>query len=1016
MLKKLFITTLLLWTSLSAFALSYSKQEKVAGLVHDENGEPLVGVFVYVKEDTKKAVQTDLDGHYEIVAPATGESYTLCFQYLGMVTKELPVKQTRKLNVVLKPDNELDAVMIVGAYGSKQRREDLVGSAYQVGAEELKNKPKLRVDNLLQGIIPGMTVEPNTDSATTTRTRMEVRVRGGASLSASNEPLWIIDGVPIYTGGTTNTMPGMSWTVSPLSFLDPDDIESITVLKDADQTTIYGADGANGIILVTTKSGRKNTPLRVSAIVNYGVSTPDYDTMFKVMNAEQYMTVAKESWANAGYPMDQFPYQDNDYTTYTGVDTKWPQLYLGMGNELYAKVGLRGGNDRITNSISASYYLNNNIVQKDRQQRVIVSSNQKITLWKGADLGINLQLSYNYNELFPLTRTYLETLPILNPYTEDGGYHLYYKEWDQTKGDWITRRFLDNDLPDRDYNDNDQRTVQTKGNFNFNWEIIKGLSINSVFGLDYMHSHEDIYDSMKTLGGMENNVPRGSSTRGDASYLTWTSTSTIRFNRDFGKHKVEAYGGIELRSQQNKYLHLSGYGFANDYMKEITFAEEVSQYSYSSINNSRKMSFFGRASYSYDSRYYLSANYRRDGNSGFGRYARWGDFWSVGMSWNIHKEPWFKSSLVSMLKFKASYGTSGNSRVDSSVATGSYNISESYSYAGKIGAQLGSVPNPGLSWEMTDKLNVGLRVELKNILAVEVEGYHNVTRDMLSKIYVSRTITDDRVYGNVGSMRNTGVEVSLQTYNFMRKDFQWTTTLTLSHNDNEILELYNGVPTSFGTTIWAEGFDKNTFNLVRWAGVDPLDGSPLWYDKNGDLTRTYSSSDRVMLPEYNSSPILSGALINNFTYKNWSLSFQINYTIGGYALATYASVFMNDGYNIVGSSAINQAIELYHYRWTTPGQAATFPKVSVISSQSSTYSTRFLYDQTCFNLSNVSLSYRFPRKWIDPIKLSGLSLSLTCDNVYLLTPDQKKDFNSYKTMKNGYPVTRTFTLGVNVNF
>ena len=248
MIRKYSVFFLVLLFCFTIGANSALAQDFVTGVVTDKGGEPLVGVFVYPKGSTK-GVQSDLDGKYRIAAPAAGKSYTLCFQYLGMVTQEFVIKQQRKLDVTLLPDNELDAVMIVGAYGTKQRREDLVGSAFQVNADALKDKPKLRVDNALEGLIPGMTIENTSDSAGSPRDRLSIRVRGDASLSGGNEPLWVIDGVPLYTGGNTNQMPGMSYTVSPISFLDPDDIESITVLKDADQTTIYGANGSNGVIL-----------------------------------------------------------------------------------------------------------------------------------------------------------------------------------------------------------------------------------------------------------------------------------------------------------------------------------------------------------------------------------------------------------------------------------------------------------------------------------------------------------------------------------------------------------------------------------------------------------------------------------------------------------------------------------------------------------------------------------------------------------------------------------------------
>ena len=311
-----------------------STNNKVSGKITTLEGEPLAGASIMIK-GTKIGTTADIDGNYSIKAPEQGESYVLVFQYLGMQTKEVNVSTQRILHIRLEQDNELDGSVIVGAYGTRQSREDLIGSAFQVNADQLKDKPKTRIDNLLGGLVPGMSIEPNTDAAGTTRSRYETRIRGEASLSASNEPLWVIDGVPMYTGGRTNQMAGTSYTVSPLSYLNPDDIESITVLKDADQVTIYGADGSNGVILVTTKSGAKNKPLSVSARVNFGVASIDKSTEFRMMSQQQYLTVAKEAWVNAGNNLKSFPYQDNDYNSYSTTDTDWSKEYFGIGTNRF---------------------------------------------------------------------------------------------------------------------------------------------------------------------------------------------------------------------------------------------------------------------------------------------------------------------------------------------------------------------------------------------------------------------------------------------------------------------------------------------------------------------------------------------------------------------------------------------------------------------------------------------------------------------------------------------------------
>lgn len=433
----------------------------VKGTVTSNDGEPLAGAFVYVK-NSKLGVNTDLDGHYEIAAPVEGKSYVLVFQFLGMTTKEFTVSGPKTLNVSLMDDSSLEEAVIVGAYGVKQKKEDMIGSAFQVNADALKDKPKARIDNILNGLVPGLLVENNTDAAGSTRGRLNVRVRGNASLSASNEPLWIIDGVPTYTGGRNNLMPGMSTSVSPLSLIDPNDIESITVLKDADQTTIYGANGANGVILVTTKRGvAGNMPLKVSATVNYGVAAPDKSTMVKVMNASQYLEVAKEAWVNGGNKMSDFPYQDNDYNSYSTTSTDWFNEYIGLGSTLYASLSLSTGTKKAKTYVSGSYYRNENTVKADESQRFYLRMNQDYDLTERLKMGVSLMATYNNDDLFPLSYEYLENLPIFSPYLKDGKTcRLYNKIWSDTGKDFIMKKFLGNKLPNREYNDNIQNSPE----------------------------------------------------------------------------------------------------------------------------------------------------------------------------------------------------------------------------------------------------------------------------------------------------------------------------------------------------------------------------------------------------------------------------------------------------------------------------------------------------------------------------------------------------------------------------
>lgn len=987
----------------------------ISGIVSDKSGEPLIGVLVSI-QGTQKGVQTGLDGRYSIAIPSDIKAPVLVFQYLGMKDESVKIGSEKNINVILQSDNTLDAATIVGAYGSKQSREDLVGSAFQVSSDQLKNLPKARVEDLLTGLVPGMQVSANADYAGSPRTRLNVRVRGSASLNASNEPLWIIDGVPVYTGGHTNSMPGMSYTVSPLSLLNPDDIESMTVLKDADQTSIYGANGSNGVVIITTKSAKFDTPLRISASLSYGISTPDYSTMFKMMNAEQYMEVAKEAWVNGGNSLSSFAYNDNPYNSYSTTSTDWARLYLKAAPTTNLSISMRNGTRKMANTISFSYYEDKSIQQSNHSRRFTFNERNDLKITDKISLDFNINASYTTDDIFAIGRSYIDNLPIFEPFNPDDSYRLYnylnyYVDEDGIER-YTRKKFFDNDIPEARESGNTQRTMVTAANARLRIQLFKGLELSSQFKLNYQHSHEDAFDSIKTLSGInDKGEPYGAARRADCSYANWTNINQLNFDHSWGNFRINAMGVLELRSHTTKTLSASGSGFINDYIQEMSYLDKAQLYTNSSTTVTRNLSYFGRLEMNYRKRYYLSANFRRDGASDFGKYAQWGNFWSAGLSWNIHNEDFFESSVIDMLKFKASIGDNGNSRTGSSSFEGTWVYSSSTNYGGKTGSTLGTVANPYLSWEKTRNLNSSVRIEmLERRLNFELEAYLNRTRDLISKVYTSRTISSERLYANVGNMQNAGVEFSLESVNIKNGDFIWSTKFNIAHNDNRITELYNGMKVGYDTTVDAVGHPRQAHYLVRWAGVDPSDGSPMWYDLDGNVTKTYNSANRVII---DGQEIAFGGLSNDFSYGPWTLGIQINYNIGGLARASYADNYMADGYDIING---NQAVEVYYYRWKKPGDVTGFPKVTTASTGTAYSCTRYLFDKTSFDLYNVSLSYQLPDRLLEQLKLSAANLTLAGNNLYFFTPHQSKDFNSYKTMAFGYPRVRRVTLSLNISF
>lgn len=637
-------------------AADQAHDDVVAGTVLDTNGDPLAGVTIQQRGTQNKTV-TDIEGRYTIRLKA-GAARTLTFSYVGMTTQTLAAKGSM-LRVVMKEDaHSLQDIVVVGAYGTAQKRSDLVGSAYQVNADQLKGLPQQRLDVMLDGLIPGVKIDPNTNDPGSPRTRYEVRVRGEASLTASNEPLWVIDGTPMYTGDKTNQMPGTSYTVSPLSFINPDDIASITVLKDATATSIYGADGANGVILVTTKRGRQGK-MRVSVNTQYGIAHIDESTAPKVMNAQQWLTAAQAAYANAGLDMRTFPYQDNELNQYSTTDTDWRDVFYGTGTTFLTNVAVNGGSQKADYYVSGQYYQNDKTIKGNTQQRMSLASNVNLKLHKRVKLGIDLSASYNNNDLFALGREYYELLPIFSPYNADGTYRLYNMVVDGLNADgtprFVKQRFLSNSVPEREQNDNNQKSWYVHTNFNLKYDIIDGLTYTGQFAYDYTSTLEQTYSSQKNWTGMSSTGEAiGYSRRSSADITNWTTVHRLNFNRTFGKHTVSAIAGFEAGSRDYTTMYVTGSGFINDNIRDVSQAN--TRDGYNSSSRRRKVSVLGQATYSFDHRYYLTVNGRKDGNSQFGSDVRWANFASIGASWNIHNEKFFHIPWINVLKLKGSYG------------------------------------------------------------------------------------------------------------------------------------------------------------------------------------------------------------------------------------------------------------------------------------------------------------------------------------------------------------------------
>ncbi|MBQ7708757.1 MAG: SusC/RagA family TonB-linked outer membrane protein [Bacteroidales bacterium] len=999
-----FVLALLLCST--AFA---QKTFKVSGTVTDENGDPIPGVSIICQANKQGAI-TDAKGRYSINAASS--TTTLQFSFLGYKTQDVKISGRAVIDIVLEEDAEsLEAAVSIG-YGLIQKRDDFTGSAVQVTKEQIAMRPADRIDNLLVGSVAGMNVIEESDGG---RSSVKIRIRGDGSLSASNEPLWIIDGVPMYQGSRTNSVTGTSYTVSPLSYMNPDDIESITVLKDASTTTLYGADGSNGVILVTTRNARSGQ-MSYNASVRYGISAVDKSTLVKRTNGPQYLELAKEAWLNHGGTLATFPYQDNEFQTFSDVDFNWYDAYMGVGQNFQANFSAAGGSDKMKMMVSGGYYNSSSYVKGNNKKRYSISSKADIAFSPKFSLQVKLSADYNIDDLFSAYSFYDTYIPIISAYNPDGTYRLYNYYSKKDDGTYEVTQYKNNgnDLPEREYDENRQYNLNAEASGILTYKPFNWLSITSHTSEKIISIYESTYSSRKTLDGMNTSDPSlsGYSRRSGVFNMAFYENLRANMNYTWWRFSTNGFIGAEYKTSGHYSLSATGNGFPNDSIREITYANDATKKGTSSRSEVKSLSYIANANLAYDQRYVMSANWRRQGNSSFNEYSRWSDFAAIGLSWNIHKEHFIKAPWLNTLRVKWTYGSSGNSRIDSSSAYGSYAINSSHSYGGKSGAALSDPANPGLHWERTlthdwmiDFAAFNHRIDLS------LEFYSRVTRDVLYKGRVSSIITDGSVMRNVGVISNKGIEFTLTTINIRSGDFTWTTSLNGAHNHNMIEELYKDTYSGFFDSIWVAGQSKDAHWLVRYAGVDPVSGAPMWYDKNGDLTYTFSLDNRVYLPEYSKEPILQGGLSNDFQIGRISARIMFDYRIGGWE---YHRIY-HDGSNVLDTDGNPIVEELDH--WTTPGVGNINPQYRYRYGNNVDYnSTRSLWNTSYIQIRSVSLGYRFPERWNRALHVKSCTASIIGDNLYLWTPGQSRTKNSYKTIKYADGMRRGVSFQLSINF
>ena len=1037
-IKTLF-SVLFLAVGLSAAAQNIT----VKGTVTDaQTGDPVPGAAVVVS-GTATGVVTEFDGTYSITVASDG---VLIFSSIGYETMQVPVQGKKNLNVELSPSAEFIDETIVVAYGTA-KKSSYSGSATMVRSEELAQKPVSSVEQALQGKVAGLQVSTASGQPGAATT---FRIRGTGSLNASSDPLYVIDGVATTSTSYSKNASDANTTTSILSSINPQDIESITVLKDAAAASLYGSRAANGVVIITTKSGKAGQGhLNFNAAVGISAVPKQYkmasSTDYYKMVYNDYLDVANATgkdytWANAQtqgtFSWNPFnidnPFDANGQLVSGAkniINTDWQNEVMKKGYSQDYNLSYSGGTDNINYFFSIGYFDQTGTTPSARYTRYSgkASIDAKLNSWlKG---GMNVVFSYATQN--SEVSSSAGASPLYNAISFPNAVPVYKVD---TNGNYVLdangeKQFNWTNPASKDFNPiaipqlniNKANTARLLASFYTEIKFMEGLTAKTVFSPDYVSVYDTFYWN-KYHGDGPAYGGRGGRTQ--TSDLMFTSTTTLNFNRTFADvHNVSAMAGFEYWQSKITRFDGAATGFAFDFLTELAGANKPQSVT-SFYTQAALISWLGHAEYNYAEKYFASASFRRDGSSVFGADNKWGNFFSVGASWRAKQEDFLKDvDWLSDLKLRVSYGTSGNNAgLSRYQSLGLWVASDNYQYGYNSGMAHDSLSNPDLGWEKQKMFNVGVDFAFfHNRFSGSVEYFNKVSDALLYEFPLPATHGITSVMMNLAKVKNNGVEVVLNGTPVQTNDFSWDVNFNFSYNADKILDLAGDDDIIMGDTkkIWKVGHSQYEFYMPTWMGVDKTTGDPLW--KAGDgTTSNYSLADYEM--QGRATPWGFGSLTNNFKWKGLNFSFMFYYNLGGKVYDSLYANMMHEGNN--GGKNIN-VDELN--AWTPSNTQTNVPRyMNMNDNQSNSPSTRFLYSATYLKLKNVNLSYSLPKNILKKTGIiSGVRFYLNADNLFTVFADKGyKGYDDidifgvggYDAYANYIPLSRTYTLGVNITF
>ena len=973
--------------------VSISQQNgKVTCTVEDSFG-PVVGASVVIKGTTNGNVS---DSNGQVVLEGLKRGDIIQVSFIGYMTQEIPYTGQASIKIALKEDSQaLDEVVIVG-YGV-QRKESLTGALQTLKDEKLTDITTPSVENMLNGKISGVFVAPGSGQP---GAKGAVMVRGKATLSGSTAPLWVIDGVIVGDGA---------------GLLNPADIETMTILKDAASTAIYGSEGANGVILITTKSA-KSGKMQINASAKLGVSTLNNGNLKMMNGAELY-----DYYNSFNNPeMVNFT-RWNPELRNSNFD--WWDLATHAGFTQDYNLSISGGNENLKSYLSVGYYDEDGAVKGYDYSRYTFRYRSTYTPYKW--LTIRPSISGGMRDVedaqYTVTAMY-SMLPWDSPYDEKGNLVP-----DRYQG-WVNSQQT-NYLNDLSYgNHTDYKTYEFLGNLDFDIKITDWLTFRSTNSYQYTNYYYHSYSDPRSNGALGVN---GRIEEYQSNTTRRYTNQLLNFNKIFGKHSVEAILAYEFKDYQGKATKAIGTGFAPGF--EVLDVTALPEKVGGSLSESASQSFFMRANYSYDNRYVAELSLRRDGASNFGTDARYGNFYSISGGWNIHREHWFNADWVDALKLRASYGTMGNRPGELYPQYALYSVSANYD--GVPGTLISQVGNPDLTWEQTSTFGLGLDANLfDNRLHIVLDYYNKYTTDVLYRTPISGITGVTSRWQNVGEISNKGIELTIGGDIIRSKDWNWSLEANLGHNKNIVEKLYGDDPDleiigGGGIGIAGEadkilkvGYSSDAFYMQEWAGVNPETGAPQWYttDKDGSrvITEDYAKADQIICPP--STPKLFGGFNTTLNWKNIDLNAVFGYSIGGKIYNYSRQEYDSDG---AYTDRNQMKLKDGWSRWEKPGDIATHPVASYNNqSGSQKASTRYLENSDFLKLRSLTIGYNLS---LPQYYIQNMRIFFAGENLFTITgysgvdPEiPAKDGTTVigSVGPSVYPSTRKFMFGLNLTF